>query len=187
MLTSKQFPPLRCIYCKAVKRYVAKFDHFCAFLGTPIGERNHFNFWVFLLLQSATLSQAIAIAHTGFSFSQEHRSNQLAAFSMFFLLMIVFLIIGGLFVFHTFLLVVGGTTYEILAHSRIYYMAGTDPADFPFSRSVAWNIKNAFWVQGVALLWTRWTPHEWRRPSAPAHERSDWWNSPWQNRYWSCF
>ena len=51
MLEWDSFPPMRTIYCKAKEKYVAKFDHFCMFLNTPIGEKNHCLFWRFLLFE----------------------------------------------------------------------------------------------------------------------------------------
>ena len=87
--------PLRSHYCKQADRVVPKFDHYCTTLGpccpslcklydcfaalsrkvnpapdrtgTPIGERNHALFWMFLVAQSVLLVWAISIVSTGFT------------------------------------------------------------------------------------------------------------------------
>ena len=35
------WPPLRTRFCKEAGAWVAKYDHWCPLLNTPIGERNH--------------------------------------------------------------------------------------------------------------------------------------------------
>lgn len=39
--TYSSWPPLRAHYCKEAGEWVAKYDHWCPMLGTPIGEKNH--------------------------------------------------------------------------------------------------------------------------------------------------
>jgi hypothetical protein len=31
-----------------------------------------------------------------------------------------------------------------------------------------------------------WQPTLWHRPLPVLHDSEDWWNHPWQNKYWSC-
>ena len=54
-------PPLRSHHCKICNRCCATFDHHCQFLDTCIGERNHFRFWLFVLLNVVCLNIALRI------------------------------------------------------------------------------------------------------------------------------
>jgi len=58
--------PLRSRYCKQADRVVPKFDHYCTLLGTPIGERNHALFWMYLVAQSIIILWGISIVSSGF-------------------------------------------------------------------------------------------------------------------------
>ena len=42
--------PYRAIYCKAERRWIAMFDHYCGILGTPVGEKNHARFWYVVVM-----------------------------------------------------------------------------------------------------------------------------------------
>ena len=114
---------MRTGYCKAAKRWVASYDHFCPFLNTPIGERNHARFWWFLFSQANTLSWAIAVVHSGFiSHSWNHgewmRING-HAFATVFILYCMMLFVAPLFLFHSFLAVANMRTREFMRAEEV--------------------------------------------------------------------
>ena len=42
-------------------RCVAKFDHFCTMLNTPIGDANHARFWLFAVMQTYIIAWGICV------------------------------------------------------------------------------------------------------------------------------
>jgi len=141
----KEWPPMRAGYCKAAKRWVAMYDHWCPFLGTPIGERNHCRFWWFLLFQTMSLNWGIALCHTGFI---EHTwagggwmsVNGHALVTAFFLYCCL-LGCGPLFLFHTFLAMANITTSEFMRADEVDYLKGTQEFDLPFANSFCFNLR----------------------------------------------
>jgi hypothetical protein len=141
----KAWPPMRAGYCKPAKRWVTMYDHFCPFLNTPIGERNHCRFWWFLLFQCGSVNWAIAIVHTGFI---DHSWDGGAwmnvnghALATAFFLYLTLLFIGPLFLFHCFLALCNITTYEFLRSDEVDYLRGTQDFDLPFARSFWFNVR----------------------------------------------
>ena len=95
MLEWNEFPPMRAVYCRAKKKYVAKFDHFCAILNTAIGERNHCLFWWFILAQCCVVSHTLTIAKTGFDwFASNHSDTDVSAFVVVLTLDIILFLLG---------------------------------------------------------------------------------------------
>jgi hypothetical protein len=187
MLEWDEFPPMRAVYCRAKEKYVAKFDHFCAILNTAIGERNHCLFWWFLLAQCCVISHTLTIAKTGFDWFAPTRAEvDTSAFAIVLILDFLLLLMGGLLIFHAFLLITSTTTFELFAHEKLGYLDDIDPAVFPFSRSIAYNLKLACWVHGFRLIRYEWTAHFWQRPARLNVESEDVWNNPFHNKYWSC-
>lgn len=182
-----RFPPMRAILCKAKGQYVAKFDHFCAFLNTPIGEKNHFRFWWFLFSETCLILHSSIVIKSSFRwFSGPHGSDILPAVFFTIFLDVLLLMIGGLWVFHTFLALTSSTTFEFMRGDEIDYLEGTDDFDFPFSSNVHDNLKRFCWTHGFQLLSVPWQAYPWRRPVKIDRESTDCWNNPWQNKYYSC-
>lgn len=198
-LTWKAWPPMRAGYCKAAKRWVSMYDHFCPFLNTPIGERNHCRFWWFLFFQCGAINWAIAICHTGFI---EHTWDGGAwmsvnghALATAFFLYLMLLFVGPLFLFHTFLAICNITTYEFLRSDEVDYLKGTQDFDLPFANSFCFNLRFFCCEQDALTRWLcfsrmkkskGWNPHKWQRPKAIVRDSEDWYNHMWQNKYWSC-
>jgi len=183
----KEFPPMRSHYCRAKERYVAKFDHFCNFLNTPIGEKNHCLFWWFLLFETALICHSIKLLNSGFDwFVGDHNGASLMAFIQLIILHFILLLIGGLFVFHSFLLVVNMTTYEFMASHERDYLKGTEDWDFPFSQSPTRNLTLGCWTNGLELIYKEWKPYSWARRKHIDRNSDNVWESPWQNKYYSC-
>lgn len=187
MLEWKEFPPMRSHYCRAKERYVAKFDHFCNFLNTPIGERNHCLFWWFLFFETALIAHCIKLLNSGFHwFAGNENMASFMAFIQLIVLHLLLLLIAGLFIFHTFLLVVNMTTFEFMASHERDYLEGTEDWDFPFSQSPTRNLTLACWTHGLELLYKPWKPHSWARRKHINRNSENIWESPWQNKYYSC-
>ena len=61
-VTCKLVRPLGAKHCAVLNRCVARFDHFCPWVGATVGKRNHPAFLTFLLLESAALLISLAVA-----------------------------------------------------------------------------------------------------------------------------
>jgi hypothetical protein len=64
--------------------------------------------------------------------------------------------------------------------------------DLPFSKGVIDNLRH-FCCQRDALCsylasggTAKWTPEKWLPPGKIIRDSEDWWEHPWQNKYWSC-
>eukprot|EP00614_Pseudopedinella_elastica_P006274 CAMPEP_0172607396 /NCGR_PEP_ID=MMETSP1068-20121228/27587_1 /TAXON_ID=35684 /ORGANISM="Pseudopedinella elastica, Strain CCMP716" /LENGTH=351 /DNA_ID=CAMNT_0013410383 /DNA_START=156 /DNA_END=1208 /DNA_ORIENTATION=+ len=179
-LMEDTFPPLRAAYCTAKRKFVAKFDHFCPVLNTPIGERNHCLFWWWTVLQFIQFWKACGMAKTGFIWTlpSSDSNHTISGLPLFFLVIFLdFLIFmsGMLVFFHSFLLFTMSTTYELIKHEKVPYMQGLDPTDFPFSRSVPYNLRMACWTHGFGLLCRKWTSYKWELQKTRPDEATDVW------------
>lgn len=109
------------------------------------------------------------------------------------------------FLFHTFLAVTSITTHEFLRASTIDYLHNTEDFDLPcvsrrrasrrssgparsFSRGFFGNIWTYFGQDGLlaTLCCRQWRPISWVRPVFIDRNSENWWEHPWQNKYWSC-
>jgi len=74
-VTCKLVRPLGAKHCAVINKCVARFDHFCPWVGNTIGKRNHRDFVAFLLLQSLALLVSVITActraaHSGLDMAQ---------------------------------------------------------------------------------------------------------------------
>ena len=208
-------PPLRSHHCKICNACVATFDHHCLFLDTCIGERNHFRFWLFLLLNVAGLHHALSIVGTGhLPKSMGDEATNIRSFGVLILIMSrmyfysILFVATVLFTIHTLLMMTNSTSFEFgKASGHIDYLRGTRMMDFPFSQGIFSNLRVFFCRDDVSkrLLRRRanpqeevrsgdegesldvdWRPTVWKMPKSIVRDSEDWWNHPWQNKYWSC-
>jgi hypothetical protein len=114
-----------------------------------------------------------------------------------------------LFTIHTALALGNCTSFEFgKAAGHIDYLRGTRMMDFPFSTGVCNNIRIFCQRDDLSqmlhcrckngtqqklnnedqfqLLDMGWTPILWRMPVVIDRDSEEWWNHPWQNKYWSC-
>ena len=111
---------------------------------------------------------------------------------------------------HTFFGLGNGTTYECgKGPRRIDYLSGTKLMDLPFSRGCWGNVRSFCCYRDAMAGWLpslfkhdgnatvelqkkgkagegEWTPVLWRPPGKIDRDSEDWWQNPWENKYWSC-
>ena len=220
-------PPLRSHHCNHCNACIATFDHHCVFLDTCIGERNHFRFWLFVLLNVICLHVALGIVgsstiHISTMFGKSSSDSggvvriglviiiisKLYMYSIYIVAILLWMI-------HTTLALGNTTTFEATkGPEHIDYLEGTNMMDLPFSRGLLYNVR-LFFSRDDCYLWIKdgrigeilncccfkansgknklhkktadnWTPILWKMPEFIDRESEDWWNHPWQNKYWSC-
>jgi len=183
--------PLRTKYCRQSRKFVAKYDHFCGIIGTCIGERNHFRFWLFLLGNTVMLCYGLAVVHSGFHDTKAEVGAWLEmnghALAIAILLWILLFTFGGLFCFHCFLAMGSLTSYEFMRTEKISYLEGTRDFDLPFSRGLCTNLKHFVMQDGaVALLLGReWKPLTYKLEPF-TRDSDNVYDNIWENKYWSC-
>jgi hypothetical protein len=163
-------PPLRSHHCKDCQQCVATFDHHCHFLGTCIGERNHFRFYIFVTMNAIGFYTCLAIVNsspllgvglTTLLFPNNHNNNNNHNTNdegtMFWLEVTMVLLIKlylytlaaaafSLWGIHSFLIVTNSTTFEQMMGSKLEYLKDTKSrCDSPFSQGS--------WCQNVWLRW----------------------------------
>ena len=78
-VTCKLVRPLGAKHCSTLNRCVARFDHFCPWVGNTVGKLNHRDFVLFLLLESAALIMSVAAAASRIAGSQMEISSLIVA------------------------------------------------------------------------------------------------------------
>jgi len=199
-IPAQQLPP-RAKFCRKSRRVVATYDHHCRFLNTTIGERNRARFWFLLLWSTCGVSWLLSVVHSGFRNSSAsvgawmERNGQALVSAI--ICWILLLVCGGLFIFHTFLMLANVTTYEFMRADKVSYLANTRDFDLPFSMGLNNNIKFYFSSDSSVLTLINflsgrrieWKPHLWARPIPPTpteRESTDVLHHLWENKYWSC-
>lgn len=197
--------PIRGKYTKKHGRVVAKFDHYCYMLGNSVGELNHGLFYRFLFVQvSGRLARKRSAASPDRNESPRRagalwqvtsiwlgkwllnvayldwgrRAVWIAANAPLLVLNLLTWVFGltltMLLLTHTFMACTSSTTYEWLKLDKLDYMKGFYEFSFPFSEGLCTNLAHFCCPKGIKL---------WRRPPP----ESDWPESFWRNRYYSCF
>ena len=92
--------PNRCILSKAARRIVIRPDHFCCWIGSWIGKRNHkffllFNFWGFCFIFYFMVMNILELIH---EFSKDTPSLLVMIYLIYFFFGICFLSLTGSFV-----------------------------------------------------------------------------------------
>ena len=181
------WPPMRAAYCRPARRWVYTYDHYCPFVGNAIGERNRPRFLAFLLAQTAALGRLAAIAEAAVKWADVFSGSE-RAFFLAAALGVLFLVALGFLAFHAFLALTNMTTNEFLRAHKLDYLHNTEDFDLPFTRGLVGNLRVYFGQDGLvaALCRREWAPTPWVRPAFIDRDSEDWWNNPWQNKYWSC-
>jgi hypothetical protein len=119
-----------------------------------------------------------------------------------------------LLIIHTILALGNCTTFEMTkGPGNIDYLVNTKMMDCPFGNGVFYNIRmfimrddiftsrDCCWrsfkrrrlgeIEGETTSHDKdsevvWVPTLWKMPTRILRDSEDWWNHPWQNKYWSC-
>ncbi|XP_061349532.1 probable protein S-acyltransferase 5 [Gastrolobium bilobum] len=143
--TCMLYRPLRCSHCSVCDNCVERFDHHCPWVGQCIGLRNYRFYYIFVF--SATL---LCLYVHGFSWVYIKRimdSEEIsiwkamtktpASVALIIYTFVCVWFVGGLTVFHTYLISTNQSTYE---NFRYRY----DRQINPYNRGIAANFKEVF-------------------------------------------
>jgi hypothetical protein len=92
---------------------------------------------------------------------------------------------------HTWFALSNMTSFECGKGSRhIDYLRGTQDCDLPFSQGCDGNLRLFCCFRDTAcnaLTGKKaWIPILWKPPGKIVRDSEDWWENPWQNKYYSC-
>ena len=214
--TCHHSPPLRSHHCNVCNTCIATFDHHCKFLNTCIGERNHFRFWTFCALNVLCFHLALDIVKSSSHRSRTMTTTDTNDLGLLVGMVIHFIArtymyplfasVLLIWIIHTLLVLGNVTTFELTKGSEhIDYLYGTGMLDFPFGQGLCSNLRTFIMRDDMAVWFVRhcskvgsmsndtiinetseWVPMVWKLPISIDRESEDWWNHPWQNKYWSC-
>lgn len=163
--------PYRTKHCKKCEECVLKYDHHCFWIGSCVGEGNHFRFVCYLCVESVCLLWAAYNCLSGLKSDLEAYGGFIVAF----LVSAGFgILVTGLAGYHLYLISVGATTWELWCREKIDYMHSYPPTYNPFNEGLLQNWKTAM-CPGDA-------PKAWVPPKPLAVYPFNW----CENEYWSC-
>jgi len=112
-----------------------------------------------------------------------------------------------MWIVHTIFAITNMTTFECgKGPKHIDYLKGTHGTDFPFSKGFLGNVrlfccqrdaccsfiqrnnqkKKKTTNETASSVVAGWKPIVWKTPGKIIRDSEDWWEHPWQNKYWSC-
>jgi palmitoyltransferase ZDHHC13/17 len=148
-VTCKIVKPAGTKHCQVAKRCVRRFDHYCPWMGNTIGAKNHRDFVIFLLLETAAMIIALIVAV--FRIWEESPTEKQASKTG-----VLFFVAGDLSVLIPVLLLSGSqlaqvarniTTNELMNLHRYTYLRNSDGTFHnPFDRGVFKNFVAFFFV-----------------------------------------
>ncbi|XP_062197912.1 probable protein S-acyltransferase 1 isoform X2 [Phragmites australis] len=146
--TCLRYRPPRSSHCSICNNCVHKFDHHCPWVGQCIGLRNYRYFFLFIATSTFLCIFVFIFSWLSVYSQMEDNSGSIwkalrkeaYSFALIIYTSIVVWFVGGLTVFHLYLISTNQTTYE---NFRYHY----DKKDNPYRKSIAANFVEVFFTK----------------------------------------
>ncbi|KAI5583575.1 hypothetical protein BDE02_06G023900 [Populus trichocarpa] len=153
------YRPPRASHCSICNNCIQKFDHHCPWVGQCIGRRNY-PYFIGFITSSTTLCIYV-FAFSWFNVLRQHgtlwsaMSNDVLSVVLIAYCFIAFWFVGGLTLFHVYLISTNQTTYE---NFRYRY----DKKENPFNRGIIKNFKQVFFskIPVSAINFREWVTED---------------------------